>query len=194
MKKVGIDDVLAANGPQILPTLLREAWRFDGRPCPRNVHLSEIENAGLGRKRLAIDLMVSAVGESYLLPQTIELRCARREHRRQSRLRLVAEDGEQVDDQTDSQDDAMPSCAHLGENDGRWDVEIFNPELLIDLTRISKKNLNRRLQEFASSLCPNARYERTRTHQTVTSFLATPQARRLRAAMLSGQLEARSSG
>ena len=60
MSKVGIDDLIAARGPEVVRELLADAWRFDGRSRPEPVHLSEIENAALGRTRLAIDLMVSA--------------------------------------------------------------------------------------------------------------------------------------
>ncbi len=190
MGKVGIDDILAVHGPQILPRLINDAWRFDGHPCPRKVHLSEIEDAALGKKRLAIDLMVSAVGETYILPQAIELVCVPREMKdKKAKLRLVPRDGEATQQQDQPQSLEGAVCVHMARDGGRWSVEISNPEVLIDLTRVSKRTLELRLLELAVGVCPYALYVRTRSHQTVTTFLATPKARRVRSALVDGRLE-----
>ena len=176
MPKVGIDDLIAARGPEIVRKLLADAWRFDGRSCPEPVHLSEIENAALGRKRLAIDLMVSAVGESYLLPKTIGLRCTPIEPpTRKPKLRLVrpAEDG-------DSGANAGQACSHCNENGGNWQIEIQSPELLIELTKVPSRRLRERLAEYASARCTNAHVVEIKERQTVTCFLATPKAGHLR--------------
>ena len=98
MAKVGVDDLIAVQGPEVIRDLIDQAWRFDGHPCPTPVHLSDIENASLGRQRLAIDLMVSSVGETYLLPKTLVLRCFPLLPKPQTKpkLRLVKEGEEPV--------------------------------------------------------------------------------------------------
>jgi hypothetical protein len=190
VSKTGVDDLLAIKGPEILTGLLRDAWKFDGHPCPMRIHLSEIENAALGRKRLAIDLMVSAVGETYILPRDIDLICAPHEQGKGTNIRLVARDGEATERGDRSQSVEGAVCAHIGRDGGRWSYEISNPEILIDLTRVSKRTLEDRLRALASHLCPYANYLGTRTRQTVTVFLATPRARRVRSALVDGHLEA----
>jgi hypothetical protein len=173
--KLGIDDLLAAQGPEILPRLLADAWVFDGQPCPELIHLSDIENAAFQSRRLAIDLMVSAVGESYLLPRTLELSCHASDQRK-PRLRLVRDD----DDDGAAGSDDTP-CRHSLANGGRWEHTLNDPRLLIDLTRRHAAKLDKSLEAYAKRLCDNAHYLGARTYQAATTFLATPKARRLRA-------------
>ena len=182
MEKVGIDDAIAANGPEIVLTLLADSWSFDGHPRPVQVHLSEIENAELGRKRLASDVMVSAVGEIYLIPETLVLRCVpANENPQKTKLRVVRDD--RAGDASESDADVPRSCSHCHINDGYWEHEIESPELLIDLTKVSSLQLRKRLNGYVVGLCPYATLVRITTRRTVTSFLATPKSRRLRAAV-----------
>ncbi len=175
MAKVGVDDLIAAQGPEVVRELISQAWKFDGHPCPTPVHLSDIENAGLGRQRLAIDLMVSSVGEIYLLPETLVLRCSPvlPKPQKKPKLRLV-KDGEES---AVTEGDSLMTCRHCEVNDGLWNYTIDNPELLIDLTRTPSRQLRKRLAELAAQLCPNAMLMEVKTRQTVTSFLASPKTR-----------------
>jgi hypothetical protein len=184
--KVGVDDLLAAHGPGILPRLLAEAWPFDGGDCPIPVHLSDVEDAELGRRRIAVDLMVSAIGDVFLLPKQVIFQCVpltQSEAKKRPHLRLVREDD---GGQGDADEDEQITCEHCGKDDGRWEFEIGNPETLIELTKTGSVPRDKRLQAIASRACPNAFYVETRTTQTVTVFLGTPKARRVRAVEVNG--------
>jgi len=189
MGKAGIDDILAASGPSILPALLRDAWRFDGHACPEPVHLSDVENSALGRRRISIDVMISAVGDSYLVPKVITLQCRKFEKRVKSRstLRIVREGEDEGDAEPTGGDDDNLACAHTDKDDGRWEHEIRDPEILIDFTRIPTSHLHKRLNVIANRLCRNATCTGVRTRQTVTAFLATPKARRWQSLSVNGQ-------
>jgi hypothetical protein len=188
MVKVGVDDQLAAHGPAILPELLANAWAFDGQPCPVQVHLSDIEDADLGRRRIATDVMVSAVGDVFLLPKEVVLRCvplSKSEAKKRLHLRLVRD--EEGDDGEDTADESDAfSCEHCEREDGYWNYEIDKPETLIELTKTAAAPRDKRLQTIASRACPNAYYVETRTHQTVTVFLGTPKAQRVRSVEVNG--------
>jgi hypothetical protein len=186
MAKVGIDDLLVAHGPGILPQLLADAWPFDGQPCPMQVHLSDIEDAGLGRRRIAVDLMVSAIGDVYILPKQVIFRCAplsKRDAKKRPHLRLVHDDDTGQDGADESESFA---CEHCEKDDGRWEYEVRDPETLIELTKTGATPRDKRLQAIAWRACPNAFYIETRTSQTVTVFLGTPKAHRLRSVEING--------
>src|SRR5262245_17923166 len=190
MAKVGVDDLLVAHGPSVLVDLIRDAWPFDGEPCPERVHLSDIENASLGRKRILIDLRVSAVGDNFLLPKSINLRCdPEPPGKPRPRIRLVGDD-ERADQVDDSSEPANGPCAHSSRNEGRWQHTIVNPEVIIDLTRVPMRQLQKRLGDYVGRLCPNAFYLGPSTYQTVTSILATPKARRVRVGIAGGAVDA----
>ncbi len=187
MAKVGIDDLLVARGSEVLRVVLSDAYPYDGYPCPEPVHLSDIENASLGDRRIALDIMVSAIGESYLVPKTIELRCAPVVPSRRKRgLRLVQPGGE---DSGDDIEENVQRCVHCSKDGGQWTMEVERPGVLIDLTRSPSRQVRKRLQELASARCPNAQFIRERDHQTVTAFLATPKARRWRTITSGGTVE-----
>lgn len=178
-QKVGIDDLVVQCGADALRALLDDAWTFDGRPCPQRVHLSDIEQADLGGKRLAIDMMVSAIGETYLVPRKVQLRCTPPEEKPvKPKLRLV-KSSSTVETSEEESASAGLACQHGKNEDGTWEVVIGDPEVIIDLTRIPARQLYKRLHEHARHCCPNASYTETIDRQTVTSFLATPKARRL---------------
>jgi len=179
VSKVGVDDLIAHYGPQVLRGLLAEAWRHDGGEYPQRVHLSDIEDATLGARRVSIDLMVSAVGEAFRLPRLIQLRCTDKDLSEKScgpKLRLVA--AEDISHESDE----PTSCMHQNVNNGYWESEITDHETLIDLTRVSTRTLRSRLNAVAVKCCPQAVYIKTLSEQTVTAFLGSPKARRLRLA------------
>ncbi len=125
--KVGIDDFLVGHGPMVLPKLIEAAWRFDGHPYPEAVHLSDIEDARLGRRRVAMNLMVSAIGEAFLLPKVIDLCCAPIEpaKKKKPHLRIVRDDHD--DDLSEDELDTDTTCSHCGLEGGEWQYEIRDP-------------------------------------------------------------------
>ncbi|MGH9867480.1 MAG: hypothetical protein ACREAA_04855 [Candidatus Polarisedimenticolia bacterium] len=187
MSKVGVDDLIAARGPEILRHLMTDAWVYDGGDYPRRIHLSEIENANIGAERVAVDLMVSAVGEAFRLPKRIKLRCVeeeeeqptKRKKSKKATLKLVTEDGDE-DDSASAAKTAAASCKHLDVNDGYWETEVTEHDVLIDMTRVTSRTLRGRAQDVALKRCKNAVFIETLSEQTVTAFLGSPKARRLK--------------
>ena len=189
MAKIGIDDLLVAQGTSVLTELINNSWRFDGEACPERAHLSDIENASLGRKRILIDLRVSAVGDSFLLPWVIDLRCSSQAPEKGKPRLCVVQNEDEAGPEDDGDHSGSGACPHSSRNEGRWQHEVVNPEVLIDLTRVPVRQLRKRLGEYARSLCPNALYLGPSTRQTVTSILATPKARRVRSAVAASAVE-----
>lgn len=137
----------------------------------KNVHLTDINDSCLANKKVRIQILVSAIGETYLVPKVIEIGCRR------------------------GYCDYQQKC-ELGDKKPHLYVVKNNDPILIEFTRTSKEGLFKHIKRWSPcklSDRSDALFIEVKEDCSVQEILGVPVAKRIKAQMLPQGSQVRSS-